>query len=137
MSKALIDTSAFNRFANDLVGIELEDAIEAGEIAVCAPVIYEVCFSARSSEHLTQLRAVLDALPQVRTHQATFDRALEVQAALAQRGQHRAVSLPDLLIAAAAEAAEIPVVHYDADFDLIAAVTGQTTAWVVPRGMID
>ena len=56
---------------------------------------------------------------------------------LADRGQHRAVSLADLLIAAAAEAAGVPVVHYDADFDLIASVTGQDTAWVVPRGLID
>lgn len=137
MSKVLVDTSVVNRFSNDLVGIELEDAIEAGDVAVCAPVIYEVCVSARSAEHLAHLRRWFGALPQVRIHQATFDRALEVQEVLADRGQHRAVSLADLLIAAAAEAAGVPVVHYDADFDLIASVTGQDTAWVVPRGLID
>lgn len=137
MSKALIDTSVFNRLANDLVGIELEDALEAGDVAICAAVVYEVCFSARDRFHLRQLRDVLDALPQVRTHQAAFDRAIEVQQALANRGQHRAVSLADLLIAASAEAAGVPVVHYDADFDLIASVTGQDARWVVPRGLID
>ena len=137
MSRALIDTSAFNRFSNDLVGIELEDDLEAGDIAVCAPVIYEVCFSARGPAHFDQLRRVLDAFPLVRTHQAVFDRALEVQHRLAERGQHRAVPMADLLIAAAAEAADIPVVHYDADFDLIASVTGQPTHWVVARGLID
>lgn len=133
----LIDTSVFNRLGGDLVGIELEDAIEAGEVAICAPVAFEACFSARSATHLRALRDVLATFPNVRTHQATFDRALEVQSALCDRGQHRAVSMADLLIAAAGEAAGVPVVHYDADFDLIASVTGQATEWVVPRGLID
>jgi predicted nucleic acid-binding protein len=137
MSKVLVDTSVVNRFSNDLVGIELEDAIEAGDVAVCAPVIYEVCSSARSRAQFDRMRRQLEALPSVRTHQAVFDRALEVHQALSARGQHRAVSLSDLLIAAAAEAAGLPLVHYDADFDLIADVTGQPTRWVVPRGMID
>lgn len=104
---------------------------------MCAPVIHEVCSSARSHVHLEQMRRQLEVFPQVRTHQATFDRAIEVQGALARRGQHRAVSLADLLIAAAAEAAGIPVVHDDADFDLIAEVTGQPVRGVVPRGLID
>ena len=137
MSRVLVDTSVVNRFSNDLVGIELEDAIEAGDVAVCAPVIYEVCFSAQNREQFARLRRQFDAFPQVRTHQAVFDRALEVQQALCELGQHRAASMADLLVAASAEAAEIPVVHYDADFDLIASVTGQPTTWVVPRGMID
>lgn len=47
-------------------------------------------------------------------------------------GQHRGAGLPDLLIAALAERAGLPVVHYDADFDQIAAVTGQPMQWVVP-----
>jgi predicted nucleic acid-binding protein len=133
----LIDTSVFNRLGHDLVGIELEDAVEAGEVAICAPVAFEACFSARNATHLQGLHDALATFPQVRTHQATFDRALEVQAALCERGQHRAVSMADLLIAAAAEGAGVPLVHYDADFDLIASVTGQPTEWVVPRGLID
>ena len=70
-------------------------------------------------------------------HQAVFDRAIDVQARLAARGRHRAASMADLLIAAGAEAARVPVVHHDADVDLIAEVTGQATEWVVPRGLID
>ena len=53
------------------------------------------------------------------------DRAVEVQIALARRGQHRAASIPDLLIAATAEMAQLTVLHDDKDFDLIADVTGQ------------
>ena len=44
---------------------------------------------------------------------------------LADRGQHRAPSIPDLIIAATAELAGLTVLHLDKDFDLIAAVTGQ------------
>ena len=53
------------------------------------------------------------------------DRAVEVQSLLAARGQHRAPSIPDVLIAATAELAELTVLHVDKDFDLIADVTGQ------------
>ncbi len=44
------------------------------------------------------------------------------------------MKIPDLLIAAAAERAGYPLVHYDADFDRIAALTGQPTSWVIPAG---
>jgi predicted nucleic acid-binding protein len=58
---------------------------------------------------------------------AIEDRALDVQQVLADRGTHRAPSIPDLLIAAAAELAGLTVLHLDKDFELIAEVTGQTT----------
>ena len=54
------------------------------------------------------------------------DRAIEVQAILAGRGQHRAPSIPDLLVAAVAELAQLIVLHVDKDFELIAEVTGQS-----------
>jgi predicted nucleic acid-binding protein len=60
------------------------------------------------------------------------DRALEVQARLAATPQHRSVPLPDLLVAACAESAGLTVLHYDA----IAAITGEPTRWVVPRGSV-
>lgn len=56
---------------------------------------------------------------------AIEDRAIQIQTALAQRGQHRALSIPDVLIAATAELAELTVLHVDKDFELIAAFTGQ------------
>ena len=68
--------------------------------------------------------------------EAVVDRALAVQALLAARSQHRAVPLPDLLVAACAESAELTVLHYDADFERIAALTGQPVQWVLPRGSI-
>ncbi len=44
--------------------------------------------------------------------------------------------MPDLLIAATAEADDLTVLHYDADFERIAAVSGQTSEWIVPAGSI-
>lgn len=58
---------------------------------------------------------------------AIEDRALEIQLLLAGKGQHRAPSIPDLLIAAAAELAGLTVFHLDKDFELIAKLTGQAT----------
>jgi predicted nucleic acid-binding protein len=56
---------------------------------------------------------------------AIEDRAFQVQMLVADRGQHRAPSIPDLLIAAMAEKASLTVLTADKDFDLIAAITGQ------------
>ena len=53
------------------------------------------------------------------------DHAVEIQSMLTERGQHRAPSIPDLLIAATADLAELTVLHLDKDFELIAEVTGQ------------
>jgi hypothetical protein len=58
------------------------------------------------------------------------NRAVEVLGLLADRGQHRAPSIPDLLIAATAELAGLTVLHCDKDFDLIADVTGQAAEWL-------
>jgi hypothetical protein len=55
---------------------------------------------------------------------------------LARRGQHRAAGLPDLLLAAIAERHSVTLLHYDADFDVVAAITGQPTQWVAPRGSV-
>ena len=62
---------------------------------------------------------------------AMEDRAMAVQASLAERGLHRAASIPDLLVAAAAEMAHLTVLHVDKDFDLIADVTGQAVERLV------
>jgi predicted nucleic acid-binding protein len=65
------------------------------------------------------------------------DRALEAQARLAKHSQHHGIQFPDLIIAACAESAGLTVLHYDADYERIAEVTGQSVQWVVPRGTVD
>lgn len=56
---------------------------------------------------------------------AAEDRAVEVQLLLADRGQHRAPSIPDLLVAATAELSGLTILALDKDFELIAQITGQ------------
>jgi predicted nucleic acid-binding protein len=119
---------------------EVREAIEplllAGRIATCGIVDLEVLYSAPSPRVYARLATLLRALPRVAVTEAVLDRALQVQAALAKRSQHRAVSLPDLLVAACAEGAGLTVMHYDADYERIAEVTGQPVRWVVPRGSV-
>ena len=69
--------------------------------------------------------------------EADHERTREVQAELSARGQHRAVSLVDALVAAVAEARGLTILHYDADFELLADITGQAHEWVVTPGTAD
>ncbi len=62
------------------------------------------------------------------------ERARDVQIRMAARGQHRAAGVIDLITAAAAEHHGAAVLHYDADFEHIATVTGQPHTWIAPRG---
>lgn len=80
------------------------------------------------------MRETRSAWPFVVMDQPVLDRAVAVQDALAERNQQRGAKIADLLVAAAAEAAGLVVLHYDHDFDLIADVTRQPTEWIVPAG---
>jgi predicted nucleic acid-binding protein len=120
------------------VAAVLEPLILEGALATCAATDLELLFSARSGAEHRAKRADLDLrFAHVPVDQWVFDRTIEVQGLLADRGQHRGVKLPDLIVAAAAEQAKLTVLHYDGDFDLIAAVTGQAMEWVVPKGSVD
>jgi predicted nucleic acid-binding protein len=114
----------------------LEPLLLAGEIATCGIVDLELLYSARDRATYRAAAEALHGMPRVAVTDGRVQRALEVQGMLAERSQHRAVPLPDLLIAACAEEAGLTVLHYDADFDRIAKLTGQSTQWVVPRGSV-
>jgi len=132
----LIDKSALARMSHSQVQARLVPILEAGEAATCAVIDLEVLYSTRNaSEHARARRRRSLAYRRVELTEAMFQRAIEVQGLLAIRGQHR-VPIPDLIIAAAAEHGEMVLLHYDADFDRIAAVTGQAMEWVVPRGSV-
>lgn len=137
MPSFLIDKSAL---ARQQTQAEVREAlarwVAAGEIATCGVIDLEVLYSAASPAHYAAGAKQLREMPRVPVTEACVERALEVQGMLAERSQHRAVPLPDLLIAACAELAGLAVLHYDADFDRIAELTGQPTRWVVPRGSV-
>ena len=125
----LIDKSALSRMEHVSVQTKLPPIIESGQAATCAIIELEVLYSTRNhDEHVrTRARRAL-AYRHVKLTEAVFHRAIEVQGILARRGQHR-LPIPDLIIAAAAELSRMIVLHYDSDFDRIAAVTGQEVEW--------
>ena len=132
----LIDKSALARMKHPRVQARLGPLIEAGEAATCAIVDLEVLYStSNQSEHARTRVRRERAYRHVALTDGIFRRAIEVQGLLAGDGRHR-LPIPDLIIPAAAEAAGMTVLHYDADFDIIAAVTHQRMEWVAPRGLL-
>jgi predicted nucleic acid-binding protein len=127
MTGWLIDKSALVRLATSPNAQEWADRIQRGHVRISTVTRLEVGYSARTAEDLRRALAVppLRSMPVEYLTPAIEDRAVEVQAALADRGQHRAPSIPDLLVAAAAELAQLTVLHIDKDYDLIAGITGQ------------
>lgn len=123
----LIDKSALVRLSHSADGEEWASRIQRGLVRITTVTRLEVGFSARSAEDLRASvgRAPLAAMSLEYLTPAIEERAMAVQAALADRGQHRAPSIPDLLNAATAELVQLTVLHVDRDYDLIAEVTGQ------------
>jgi hypothetical protein len=107
-----------------------------GSLATFVTVDLELGYSARDPREHQGIARVRDQLVQLPCADEIALRARAVQALLAVRGQHRAAGVMDLLTAAAAEHYGASVLHYDADFDHIATVTGQPTDWIAARGSI-
>jgi predicted nucleic acid-binding protein len=123
----LIDTSALARLGTSPDAALWAERIEAGSVRIATVTRLEVGYSARSGPVLRTAvqRPPLAAMPREYQTPAIEDRALEVQMLLADRGHHRAPSVPDLIVAATAELAGLTVLHVDKDFELISDVTGQ------------
>jgi len=131
----LADTSAWHRSGR--VADRWEPLLEADEISLCTPVRLELLLSARGR---ADYRGLSSDLAQVR-HLPLDGRceraAARIQAALAERSQHRGPTPVDLLIAAVAEVNGATLLHYDRHFDAIARVSGQPMEWLARRGSLD
>ncbi len=132
----LVDTSVLKRLGRVEVRAVIEPLAVGGQLGRPRICDLEVGYSARNADEWDRLVGALDAFDAVETTAAHLRRALQVQRLLAQRSQ-RGRKIPDLLVAAAAEELDVGVLHYDADFDLIASVTGQRCHWVVPAGTVE
>lgn len=131
----LADKSALARFPIPVVAARLRPLIEEGHVATCAIVDMEVLYSSRNLadyEEVLQERRSLDSAPMT---PEVMNKAVELQHNLARRGQHR-VPIPGLIISAAALLSDLSVLHYDADFERIAAAGGAAQEWVVPKGSL-
>jgi predicted nucleic acid-binding protein len=123
----LIDKSALARLSASPDAAEWAVRIERGLVRITTVTRLEAGYSARSGPELRAglRQPPLSAMPVEYLTPAIEDRAVEVLSLLADRGRHRAPSIPDMIIAATAELAGLTVLHLDKDFELIAQVTGQ------------
>lgn len=132
----LVDTSVLGRAHQDEVGTRLEELAHAGQMWTCRLIDLEVVYGSRARD----VADIIDerrALPTAPIDTSVMDRAVQVAGGLARTGRHREAKPVDLVIAATAEAAGLSVLHYDGDYDRIAAVTNQPTEWIAPAGTLD
>jgi hypothetical protein len=129
MTAWLIDKSALVRLSSAKDGDAWVSRIDRGLVRISTVTRLEVGYSARTApDHRTLLtEPPISSMPVEYLTPKIEDRAVELQLALAERGHHRAPSIPDLLIAATAELADLTVLHLDKDYELIAELTGQPT----------
>jgi hypothetical protein len=133
----LVDTSAHARIGEAAIRTVIAGLIVDRIAATCVTVDLEAGYSGRD---LTDVRTIADRRRQLYVvlpiSEAIAERARDVQVRMAARGHHRAAGVIDLLTAAVAEHHGAVMLHYDADLEHIAAVTGQPHAWIAPRGTV-
>jgi predicted nucleic acid-binding protein len=132
----LVDTSVLTRLRDPEVRKVVARPAQRGELARAGISDLEIGFSARSAQEWDRFADALELFTLIETTAEHVQRARRIQRLLAAKHQ-RGRKVPDLLIAAAAETSGLIVLHYDADFDRIAAVTGQRTEWVVSAGSVN
>jgi predicted nucleic acid-binding protein len=129
VSDWLIDKSALVRLAHSPDAAQWANRIGRGLVRITTVTRLEVGYSARTAAQARRAWQIapLAAMPVEYLSPSIEDRAVEVQLLLADQGQHRAPSIPDLIIAAVAELAGLTVLHVDKDFEIVAGITGQPT----------
>lgn len=123
----LIDKSALVRLRESIDAEAWLERIDRGLVRITTLTILEMAYSARSASDLTTGlgRPPIASMPVEYMTPPIEDRSVQILVLLAERGQHRAPSISDVLIAAAAELSGLTLLHLDKDFELIAAVSGQ------------
>ncbi|MBV8160995.1 MAG: PIN domain-containing protein [Acidimicrobiia bacterium] len=132
----LVDTSVVSRLRNADVRAVIDSLASTGRVGRAGITDLEVGYSSRNAREWDQDIDDLAVFELIETTANHMRRARQTQRLLASRSQ-RGRKIPDLLVAAAAEEAGLTLLHYDADFDLIAKVTGQHCQWVVAAGTVD
>jgi predicted nucleic acid-binding protein len=113
-----------------------ETLLIEGRLAACQMTALEYLNNAPDPGGYEILRGALHGQRWLDVTTEAMDRAMEVHRAMAKTSQHRHFRLPDLIIAATAELHQATVLHYDADYDRVAKITGQAVEWVAPKGSL-
>ncbi len=133
----LLDNSVFVRIPrHSAVAGAVDRLARQGRLGRTSMFEMEALYSTRQPDYQRVSRALV-GFPLVPTHQADWDRALDVMGRLAASGRHRVVPIPDLLVAAVAERVGLTVLHYDRDYEVIGELTGQPVEAVVPLGSLE
>jgi predicted nucleic acid-binding protein len=139
MTRYVIDTSAWFAAQRDPDRWAwLTSRVVQGDVAVPAPTRFEILHTARSPKEFDELRYELELIEDAPLESTDWSSVFDVYAALAAKGghRHRQLGMADALVAASAARAERTLLHYDQHFDTIAALTGQPTEWIAPRGSL-
>jgi predicted nucleic acid-binding protein len=133
----LADTSVYVlQGRHPVVRQRFERLLIEGRLACCQMVALEFLNNAPDPKGYEVLWKAMSGQRWLDVNTEAMDRAMEVHRAMAAKSQHRHFRLPDLIIAATAELNGATVLHYDADYDHIAAITDQPTEWVAQQGSL-
>jgi predicted nucleic acid-binding protein len=113
-----------------------ETLLVEGRLAACQMTALEYLNNAPDPKGYEILHGALRGQRWLDVTAEAMDRAMQVHRTMAKTSQHRHFRLPDLIIAATAELHHATVLHYDADYDRIAAITGQPVEWIAPKGSL-
>ncbi|KIF76063.1 twitching motility protein PilT [Streptomyces sp. 150FB] len=133
----LVDKSALARRGKPAVREVFADLHQRGLLCISGAVAVEILYSARNGAEAGWMRRWLSGFDYLPCPDEVWDTALETQRKATERGNHRALSLADLLIASTAERHKVTVLHYDEDYDQIAEITGYPSRWVAEPGTAD
>ena len=137
----LLDNSAWARLASPRLGGDRAETVAGWmskqQLATSLPFLLEAGYSARSGAERTAMMSDLGRLPRVEIDREVEAMALEAQRELADIGHHR-LAPADVIVAACAHVAGMGVLHYDSDYDLLAAHTGLVfeSQWLAPAGSL-
>jgi predicted nucleic acid-binding protein len=139
-ARYLIDNSVWARLSTHPEAVaalkSIVDFTSPDQVLVCAPIVLEAGFSARTGRDHSALMDQLAAFPECSEHPAG-DEVMLIQDRLWNGGLLRAAGAMDTLIAAYAIKNDATLLHYDRDFDHIASVMPDLShQWIVPRGSL-
>ena len=117
----LLDTSAWIEFLRDTGSpacLRVDELLE-DDIATCHPIRMEVLAGARDDRHLDDLRRLLARASIVPVGATDYEEAAALYRVCRRSGE-TVRKLIDCLIGAVAIRADIPVLHADADYEVLA-----------------
>jgi len=137
----LLDNSAWARLSSARLDRDSAETVakwmSEGQLATCLPFLLEAGYSARSGAERTAMMSDLARLPSVEIDRDIERMALQAQSELAEIGHHR-LAPADVIIAACADVAQMGVLHYDSDYDLLVKHTSLAfdSEWLAPPGSL-